>query len=538
MRFDLISIFPQFFDSLQLSLMGKAQRTGNLEIFTHDLRAWATGRHLAVDDSPAGGGAGMVMRADVWGRALDDVLEETGPSARRILAIPTPSGSVLTQRDLEQLAKADQIVVACGRYEGIDARVTDSYRRAESGVEVFEYSLGDYVLNGGEVAAVALVEGVSRLLAGVIGNPESLAEESHSEAGLLEYPVFTQPPTWRDLGIPEVLRSGDHAGIARWRRDQALERTARRRPDMIWALSARPRDGRGRPRGLDTRDLEVLAGCGYLLAPQFRMVAMRRVFPWDQGDAASSVASSGVSPDPSLGLSPDPSLGVGSAADAARLTEEYLYRAVAEVAAETFPMACPPGTPAQEIDSFVSENLTPEALRIAVESKGARICIATVRDATPPWQTPSRGAGPDAVSDAASDAASGAGLDEGPGLGVGPGPGPGAGMIAAYTLVFPRAPRDVAAAVGEGPDATLVYLSKCYAREYFHGSGVAGALMEYALADAAHAWGADVAVLGTNRGNKRAARFYRNHGFRKSGTRRFRVGDTVHHDFVFVRDLT
>ena len=214
MRFDVISTFPEFFSVLDLSLVGKARDAGVLDIEVHNLRNWATGKHLSVDDSPSGGGAGMVMRADVWGHAIDDVISEGA-----VLAIPTPSGAPLTQRDLERLSTAKQIVIACGRYEGIDARVAEHYRT--SSVEVFEYSLGDYVLNGGEVAAIALVEGVSRLVEGVIGNPESLAEESHSAEGLLEYPVYTLPRSWRGLETPAVLFSGDHSRIRRWRRDQA-----------------------------------------------------------------------------------------------------------------------------------------------------------------------------------------------------------------------------------------------------------------------------------------------------------------------------
>ena len=227
MRFDLISIFPDYFAPLTLSLMGKAEDAGLLSVEAHDLRGWATGKHRSVDDTPYGGGAGMVMRADVWARALDEVLaiplhtgdeDGTPASSRRILAIPTPSGTPLTQPLVEDLACADQIVVACGRYEGIDARVAQHYRGA--GVEVLEFSIGDYVLNGGEVAAMVLTEAVARLLDGFMGNPDSLVEESHSGAGLLEYPVFTKPREFRSPEIPEVLLGGNHATIERWRRDR------------------------------------------------------------------------------------------------------------------------------------------------------------------------------------------------------------------------------------------------------------------------------------------------------------------------------
>lgn len=255
MRFDILSVFPEFFSVLGLSLVGKAEEKGILSINVHDLRSWATDRHNTVDEPPAGGGAGMVMKADVWGRALDDVLGAArADRAGVVLAIPTPSGTPLTQRHLENFARsAKQIVLCCGRYEGIDARVAEYYRA--EGVQVFEYSLGDYVLNGGEVASVALIEGVARLLPGMVGNPESLVEESHSAAGLLEYPVYTRPRTWRGLDIPEVLLGGDHGKIARFRRDQALSRTLERRPDMIEALDNTQ---------LASEDKVILAAGGYV----------------------------------------------------------------------------------------------------------------------------------------------------------------------------------------------------------------------------------------------------------------------------------
>lgn len=231
MRVDVVSIFPQYLAPLELSLVGKARQTGLLDLRVHDLRDWTTDRHRTVDDSPLGGGAGMVMRPDVWGEALDDLL---APSVGAELVVPTPSGEVFTQRTAERLAGAEHLVLACGRYEGIDARVVEHYRAC--GVRVTELSIGDYVLNGGEVAALVVVEAVARLLPGVVGNPASLVEESHGEAGLLEYPVYTRPPTWRGLEVPPVLLSGHHARIARWRRDRALERTAARRPDLVAAL--------------------------------------------------------------------------------------------------------------------------------------------------------------------------------------------------------------------------------------------------------------------------------------------------------------
>lgn len=242
MRVDVVTIFPEYLAPLELSLVGRARRAGVLDLRVHDLRDWTTDRHRTVDDTPMGGGAGMVMRPDVWGEALDTLLDDDTE-----LVVPTPSGEPFTQRTAETMARARHLVVACGRYEGIDARVPEHYRRR--GVRVRELSIGDYVLNGGEVAALVVVEAVARLLPGVVGNPESLVEESHGVAGLLEYPVYTRPPVWRDLAVPEVLLSGHHARIARWRRDRALERTARRRPDLLAALD---------PEQLDAHDRAVL----------------------------------------------------------------------------------------------------------------------------------------------------------------------------------------------------------------------------------------------------------------------------------------
>jgi tRNA (guanine37-N1)-methyltransferase len=245
-RIDVVSIFPEYLAPLELSLVGKARTGGLLDLRVHDLRDWATDRHRTVDDTPFGGGAGMVMRPDVWGTALDQIVDDGTH-----LLVPTPSGERFTQRTAEALAHESHLVIACGRYEGIDARVAEHYR---SRGRVTELSLGDYVLNGGEVAALVVVEAVARLLPGVVGNPESLVEESHGAAGLLEYPVYTKPPAWAGLEVPDVLLSGHHARIARWRRDTALERTAARRPDLIAAL---PVDE------LDKHDLALLAGLGW-----------------------------------------------------------------------------------------------------------------------------------------------------------------------------------------------------------------------------------------------------------------------------------
>lgn len=226
MRLDVISIFPDYLAPLSLSLVGKAIKSGLVGLGVHDLRDWAHDRHRTVDDTPYGGGAGMVMKPEPWGEALDDVL---GDDIRdTTLVVPTPSGVPYTQSIAAKLATRKQLVFACGRYEGIDARVMAHYKER---VDLQELSLGDYVLNGGEVAALAIIESVVRLLPGVIGNPESLVEESHSPDldGLLEYPVYTKPLEWRGLAVPDVLVSGHHAKIADWRREQAESLTTDRR---------------------------------------------------------------------------------------------------------------------------------------------------------------------------------------------------------------------------------------------------------------------------------------------------------------------
>jgi tRNA (guanine37-N1)-methyltransferase len=226
MRIDIVTIFPNYLAPLDLSLAGKARERGLLDLRVHNLRKWAHDRHHTVDDAPAGGGAGMVMTPVPWGEALDDLGIENAT-----VIVPTPSGVPLTQALVRQLAMKQQLVFACGRYEGIDQRVID---HARTRTEVLEISLGDYVLNGGEVAALVMVEAVARLLPGFMGNPDSLVEESHQD-GLLEYPSYTKPRTWRGLDVPEVLLSGDHAAIARWRHDQSVRRTAERRPDLVHA---------------------------------------------------------------------------------------------------------------------------------------------------------------------------------------------------------------------------------------------------------------------------------------------------------------
>ncbi len=228
MRIDVVSIFTDYLAPLRLSLPGKAQDAGLIDVHVHDLRDWTHDRHRTVDDTPYGGGAGMVMRPEPWGEALDALVLD--PADGTVLVVPTPSGEPLTQRLAAELATADRLVFACGRYEGIDQRVLDE---AATRMQVREVSVGDYVLNGGEVAALVVTEAVVRLLPGFMGNPESLAEESHGDSGLLEYPVYTKPASWRGHDVPAVLLSGDHGRIAAWRHDQAVRRTAARRPDLL-----------------------------------------------------------------------------------------------------------------------------------------------------------------------------------------------------------------------------------------------------------------------------------------------------------------
>jgi tRNA (guanine37-N1)-methyltransferase len=236
MRVDVISIFPDYFAPLDLSLIGKARTTGLLDLTVHDLRTWTSDVHRTVDDSPYGGGPGMVMRPEPWSQALDAV----GPGGT--LVVPSPVGTPFTQADAHELAALDHLIFACGRYEGIDQRVIDA---AADRMPVREVSLGDYVLFGGEVAVLVILEAVTRLLPGVLGNSESLTEESHA-AGLLEAPVYTKPASWRGREVPEVLRSGDHGRIARWRRTESLLRTASRRPDLFAAYPADRLDKRDR----------------------------------------------------------------------------------------------------------------------------------------------------------------------------------------------------------------------------------------------------------------------------------------------------
>ena len=217
MKIDAVTIFPEYFEPLKLSLLGKAQETGLVEFGIHDLRTFATNVHNQVDDTPYGGGAGMVMMPEVWGQALDPLM-----STDTDLIILTPAGKRFDQPMAAKFSNSKHLVFACGRYEGIDDRVRQHY--LSKNFRVHEVSIGDYVLGGGEVASLVMIEAITRLIPGVLGNPESLSEESHNEAGYLEYPNYTKPQNWRDISVPEILLSGNHGEIAKWRAAQAIER--------------------------------------------------------------------------------------------------------------------------------------------------------------------------------------------------------------------------------------------------------------------------------------------------------------------------
>ena len=255
MRIDVVTIFPEYLAPASLSLLGKAQSAGLISVQVHDLREHATDRHNTVDDTPYGGGPGMVMMAEPWGQALDAIADHAKTAGvRPRLVVPTPSGRVFNQAVASELAQVEHLVFACGRYEGIDSRVLIA---AEADFDVDEISIGDYVLAGGEVAALVIIEATTRLVAGVLGNEESVADDSFAPGRmekLVEGPVFTKPSQWRDLEVPDVVLSGDHAAIARWRRDEALRRTATRRPELIEHTPAEQ---------FDTKDQEVLAALGW-----------------------------------------------------------------------------------------------------------------------------------------------------------------------------------------------------------------------------------------------------------------------------------
>ena len=301
MQIDIVSVFPEYFDVTGLSLLGKAQEKGLVTIRAHNLRDWTHDVHHSVDDTPVGGGAGMVMKPEVWGRCLDDLLDmpdgsalqpptmnqttdtadteeekeamkssggksygiasEADPSAdsheagvaRPVLIFPNPSAPLFTQADATELSRTERLIFGCGRYEGYDARIPDYYRN--QGIDVREYSIGDYVLNGGEVAVSVMLEAITRLLPGFMGNPESIVQESYTgDEPLLEYRQYTRPTTWRGMAVPEILTSGDHRKVDRFRRDEAIRRTSRIRPDLIARLDCST---------LDKQDRRLLEDLGW-----------------------------------------------------------------------------------------------------------------------------------------------------------------------------------------------------------------------------------------------------------------------------------
>ena len=311
MRYDVVTIFPEYLEPLKLSLLGKAREKGLVDLHLHDLREYTFDRHRTVDDTPYGGGAGMVMKAEPWGLALDEVLaasplnaatedasegaesEGTGPAepaadTRPLLIVPSPAGAVFDQAMAYELAEEKHIVFAPARYEGIDERVLDW---AQESFRVMPVSLGDYVLYGGEVAVMAMIEAITRLIPGAMGNPASLEEESHT-GGLLEYPVYTKPAVWRDREVPEVLLSGNHGAIARWRRDRQIERTLERRPDLLEAYPVEQ---------WDKKDRRFLAERGVHFANPAKAAQKKTKQQKDAAEAASSEPASSEASAPEAG---------------------------------------------------------------------------------------------------------------------------------------------------------------------------------------------------------------------------------------------
>ena len=303
MRYDVVTIFPEYLEPLKLSLLGKAREKGLVDLHLHDLRDYTFDRHRTVDDTPYGGGAGMVMKPEPWGLALDEVLaasplqtatedsaEGADPAAdtRPLLIVPSPAGAVFDQAMAYELAEEKHIVFAPARYEGIDERVLDW---AQEGFRVMPVSLGDYVLYGGEVAVMAMIEAITRLIPGAMGNPASLEEESHT-GGLLEYPVYTKPAVWRDREVPEVLLSGNHGAIARWRRDRQIERTLERRPDLLEAYPVEQ---------WDKKDRRFLAERGVHFANPAKTAQKKTKQQKDATEAASSEPASSEASAPEAG---------------------------------------------------------------------------------------------------------------------------------------------------------------------------------------------------------------------------------------------
>lgn len=303
MRYDVVTIFPEYLEPLKLSLLGKAREKGLVDLHLHDLRDYTFDRHRTVDDTPYGGGAGMVMKPEPWGLALDEVLaasplktatedsaEGADPAAdtRPLLIVPSPAGAVFDQAMAYELAEEKHIVFAPARYEGIDERVLDW---AQESFRVMPVSLGDYVLYGGEVAVMAMIEAITRLIPGAMGNPASLEEESHT-GGLLEYPVYTKPAVWRDREVPEVLLSGNHGAIARWRRDRQIERTLERRPDLLEAYPVEQ---------WDKKDRRFLAERGVHFANPAKAAQKKTKQQKDAAEAASSEPASSEASAPEAG---------------------------------------------------------------------------------------------------------------------------------------------------------------------------------------------------------------------------------------------
>lgn len=303
MRYDVVTIFPEYLEPLKLSLLGKAREKGLVDLHLHDLRDYTFDRHRTVDDTPYGGGAGMVMKPEPWGLALDEVLaasplqtatedsaEGADPAAdtRPLLIVPSPAGAVFDQAMAYELAEEKHIVFAPARYEGIDERVLDW---AQESFRVMPVSLGDYVLYGGEVAVMAMIEAITRLIPGAMGNPASLEEESHT-GGLLEYPVYTKPAVWRDREVPEVLLSGNHGAIARWRRDRQIERTLERRPDLLEAYPVEQ---------WDKKDRRFLAERGVHFANPAKAAQKKAKQQKDAAETASSEPASSEASAPEAG---------------------------------------------------------------------------------------------------------------------------------------------------------------------------------------------------------------------------------------------
>ena len=305
MRYDVVTIFPEYLEPLKLSLLGKAREKGLVDLHLHDLREYTFDRHRTVDDTPYGGGAGMVMKPEPWGLALDEVLassplnasedstegaEPAEPAAdtRPLLIVPSPAGAVFDQAMAYELAEEKHIVFAPARYEGIDERVLDW---AQESFRVMPVSLGDYVLYGGEVAVMAMIEAITRLIPGAMGNPASLEEESHT-GGLLEYPVYTKPAVWREREVPEVLLSGNHGAIARWRRDRQIERTLERRPDLLEAYPVEQ---------WDKKDRRFLAERGVHFANPAKTAQKKTKQQKDAAEAASSEPASSEASAPEAG---------------------------------------------------------------------------------------------------------------------------------------------------------------------------------------------------------------------------------------------